>query len=51
MSLKIHGNCPGVFFVKFNPLSANSTKWSNTPDNSLADELFECVSLFYGVAA
>ena len=23
-------NCPDVFFVKFNPLSANSTKWSNT---------------------
>ena len=28
-----------VHFNTFNPLSANSAKWSNT----LADELFECV--------
>ena len=36
---------------KFNPLSANPTKWSNTQTICLqiADELFECVWPFCGV--
>ena len=33
-----------VLLSGFNPLISNSTKWSNTLDNSSAkaDELFEC---------
>ena len=37
-----------------NPLSANPTKWSNTLKQfrrQIADELFECVSLFCGIGA
>ena len=32
-----------LFWVSFNPLSTNPTKWSNTPNNLSAkvDELFE----------
>ena len=38
-------------FPQLNPLSANPTKWSNKHNSSaVADELFECVWPFCGVA-
>ena len=40
-------------FILINPLSANSTKRSNTQTirRQFADELFECVGAFCGIGA
>ena len=42
-----------AYMQAFNCLNANSTKWSNTSNNSLTvvDKLFEFVWLFCGVDA
>ena len=37
--------------IKFVPLSAKTTKWSNTLKQQTTDELFDCVLLFLGAGA